>query len=224
MFDVTTREIFMYEDIGPDDLGMFGPERLQEGLRTLGKGDINLRVNSYGGSVDCALAMVEMLSRHDGAVNVTVDSIAASAASLFPAYFPSTIAPHARVMIHLPWCVACGSANDLRAEADVLDIYGESLIEIYTEATGKERDEVYSLLEAETWVGAKAAVEMGLADSVGGRDVDPKPVPANRFKNVPQDLVVSPVKAEVMEKPEDISELTNKLSMLRLKCKLQKAL
>lgn len=235
MFDVTTREIFLYDDIGPAYMGMFGTETMMQGIQTLGKGPISLRVNSYGGSVDEALAMIEMLSRHDGDVHISVDSIAASAASLFAAYFPSSAAPHARIMIHNPWGVAVGDAEEFRKQADILDIYRDSLITIYEEAMGQDRDAIIALLDAETWYTAKDALAAGLVDEIGGKGAEAKPVPANRFKNVPQDLAVSPVQEPVValvEEPEELDEetkvqatkeLTNKLELLRLKCKLHRA-
>ncbi len=224
MFDITTREIFIYDDIGPAYMGMFGTETLMGGIQTLGKGPINLRINSYGGSVDEALAMIEMLSRHDGEVKVSVDSIAASAASLFAAYFPSSAAPHSRIMIHNPWGAAMGDSDEFRKQADILDIYRDSLVSIYEEAMGIGRDAIIDMLDAETWFTAKDAYNAGLVDSVGGKDVEAKPVPQDRFKNVPQDLAVSPIKTNKPPQPESTKELTAKLELLRLKCKLHRAM
>jgi ATP-dependent Clp protease protease subunit len=224
MIDVSTREIFIYDDIGPAWAGMFGTETLHEGLKALGSGPVSIRINSYGGSVDEALAMIEMLSRHDGDVNVTVDSIAASAASLFPAFFPSSAAPHARIMIHSPWTVAMGNSEDLRKEADVLDVYRDSLITIYEDAMGQSKDDVIALLEAETWYGASDAKMAGLVDEVGGvSEVEPDPVPQNRFKNIPQDMAISKVEAPAPPQPVATEDFTLKMEALRLKCKLHRA-
>ncbi len=230
MFDISTREVFIYDDIGPAWAGMFGTETLREGLSAMGPGDINLRINSYGGSVDEALAMIEMLSRHDGAVTVTVDSIAASAASLFAAYFPSSAAPHARIMIHNPWGAAMGDAEEFRKQADILDMYRDSLITIYEDAMELDREAIVSLLDAETWYTAQSALQANLVDSVGGASVtEPAPMPANRFKNAPMDLVVDTTDViEAVqpdpEEPKANDRLTNKLELLRLKCKLQREL
>ena len=229
-YDKKTREVFIYEDIGPADFGMFGTATLMAALQALGDGDITVRINSYGGSVDEALAMIEMLSRHEGDVSVTVDSIAASAASLFPAYFPSEAAPHARIMIHNPWGVAMGDAEEFRKQADVLDMYRDSLVSIYENAMGMGRDAIVSLLDAETWYNASNAAEAGLVDGVGsGSMVEPPEMPQNRFRNAPVDLVGDPTHqtaeahTEAPEAPEENLELTNKLAMLRLKCKLKKS-
>ncbi len=229
MWDTSTREIFIYSDIGPAWADMFGTETLMNALNDLGSGDITIRINSYGGSVDEALAMIEMLSRHDGNVSVTVDSIAASAASLFPAYFPSSAAPHARIMIHNPWSMAMGDSEELRRQADILDMYRDSLITIYESAMQMDREAIVSLLDAETWYTAQDALEVNLVDNVMSSGiVAARAVPKDRFKNVPMDLVES--QPEVIEPVVDVvksvasKELTLKLQALRLKCKLQKAL
>ena len=231
VFDKKTREVFIYNDIGPAEFGMFGTETLLESLKALGDGPVTLRINSYGGSVDEALAMIEILSRHDGEVDVTVDSIAASAASLFPAYFPSSAAPHARIMIHNPWGVAMGDAEEFRKQADILDMYRDSLIHIYENAMGVDRSDIQSILDAETWYNASDAVLAGLVDEVGVGSVavEAPEMPQNRFKNVPNDLTVKPA-AKAEEAAEELPEvsgenleLTTKLAMLRLKCKLKKS-
>jgi hypothetical protein len=139
-------------------------------------------------------------------------------------------------MIHNPWGVAMGDAEEFRKQADILDIYRDSLITIYEEAMGQDRDAIIALLDAETWYTAKDALAAGLVDEIGGKGAETKPVPANRFKNVPQDLAVSPVQepiAALVTEPEELDEeakvqatkeLTNKLELLRLKCKLHKAI
>jgi ATP-dependent Clp protease protease subunit len=190
-FDESTREVFIYNDIGPAWAGMFDSEMMKFALTKLGKGDINLRINSYGGSVDEALAMIEVLGRHDGSVRVSVDSIAASAASLFPVVFRSSAAKHARIMIHNPWGVAMGNATDMRKTADILDLYRDSIVMVYKQGMGKSEDEIKALLDAETWYSADSALANGLVDEVTepATKVESKPAPQNRFKNVPQDLL-----------------------------------
>jgi len=190
-FESDTREFYLYDDIGPGDA-----QTLHNALTVIGAGELSVRVNSYGGSVDEALAMVEILKRHQLAgnqVTVTVDAIAASAASLFPAEFTSFAAEHSRVMIHNPWGVAMGDANELRKTADVLDRYKESIVSIYSRAMNLEPVQVAELLDAETWYSAGEASAAGLVGSVAGLG-DKPPVAAmlvrpDRFKKTPEDLV-----------------------------------
>lgn len=184
------REILIYDDIGPEWAGMVSATKIKNELDALGPGDVTLRVNSYGGSVDEALAMIEVLGRHDGEINVSVDSIAASAASLFPVMFSSTAASHARIMIHEPWTVAIGNAAAIRKTADVLDTYRDSILTIYKQGMKNTDEEIRQMLADETWFSANAAKEAGLVDAVTDpkEKVAAKAVPMNRFKNVPTDL------------------------------------
>ncbi len=204
-FDETTRELFIYEDIGRGydmwtGTELMSAERVTFALKKLGTGDINLRVNSYGGSVDEALGMIEILSRHNGTVKVTVDSIAASAASLFPVVFQSSAAKHARVMIHDPWSVAIGNATAMRKAADTLDTYRDSILSIYRVGMKKTDEEIKQMMTEETWFSADDAFSNGLVDEVTepAKKVDAKPAPADRFRNVPQDLMQKPIE----NKPE----------------------
>lgn len=198
-FDETTREVFLYQDIGPAWAGMFDSEMMLFALKKLGTGDVNLRVNSYGGSVDEALGMIEILGRHNGQVKVTVDSIAASSASLFPVVFQSSAAKHSRVMIHDPWGLAVGNSKEMRKTADILDQYRDSIVTIYKQGMNKTEDEIKSLMEAETWYSADDAMANGLVNEVTepATKVQPKEAPANRFKNIPQDLLIKQVEKPV---------------------------
>lgn len=192
MIKLETRELFIYDDIGPAWAGMVGTETVIDGLAELGAGEVNVRINSYGGSVDEALAMLEVLQRHDGEVSVSVDSIAASAASLFPVAFQSTAAKHARIMIHNPWGVAMGSSEDMRKTADILDVYRDSIVTVYEQSMDATPDEIKALMDAETWYTAADAQAIGLVGAVTeGEAVEAKAIPANRFKNVPKDLTLT---------------------------------
>jgi ATP-dependent protease ClpP protease subunit len=213
LFNLDTREIYIYDDIGADTIGATD---VLFALRELGPGEVRLRVNSYGGSVDEALAMLEVLKRHAGEITVSVDAIAASAASLFPAVFESTIAAHSRVMIHNPWGVAIGDSAAMRSTADVLDRYTESIVGIYSSAMGLDGDAVKALLDAETWYNAAEAVEaklVGYLDDddertpIAARLCDPK-----RFKNTPADLL--DIETEI-ETAAPVEQLTPALASAR---------
>jgi len=202
MFNKDTRELFIYDDIGPSWAGMVGADSVRGAISELGNGPIQLRINSYGGSVDEALAMIEVLGRHDGNISVTIDSIAASAASLFPVVFDSVAAKHARVMIHDPWTLAFGNAGEMRKTADILDKYRDSILAVYQQGMTIESDEIKKMMSEETWFSAEEAAAVGLVGSVvdTGKKVDAKAIAAGRFRNTPSDLLqdkkVEPVSAE----------------------------
>jgi ATP-dependent Clp protease, protease subunit len=197
MFNKDSREVFIYDDIGPSWAGMIGADSIRNAMAELGSGPIHLRINSYGGSVDQALAMIEVLGRHDGEIDVTVDSIAASAASLFPVVFPSVAAKHSRVMIHDPWSLAFGNASEMRKTADILDKYRDSILAVYQQGMTVSGDEIKKMMEEETWFSAEEAYEVGLVGAVAetGKKVDAKAVAPDRFRNTPQDLLDVTAKA-----------------------------
>jgi ATP-dependent Clp protease protease subunit len=218
MTNKDTREIFIYTEFGPAWAGMVDATLFAEQLKELGGGDVNLRINSYGGSVDEALAIISMLQRHDGQVSVTIDSIAASAASLFGAAFGASIARHARVMIHNPLMMTYGNAHDHAKSIEVLNTYTESLVDVYATAMPYEKDEIKALLDAETWYTAQAAVDAGLASEI----VDPEQkVEARTPKVVTFKKPIPELNVEEKE-PEfiyDCKTIAAKIKLLKLKAK-----
>jgi ATP-dependent Clp protease protease subunit len=185
-----TREMFVYGQIGPADWGFIGADSIVEGLGMLGDGPVSVRVNSPGGSVDEAVAAVENLRRHSGEVTVSVDALAASAATLFlVSGFKVTAAPRAMVMIHQPHTIAIGDAASMRKTADILDKYSETLVDAYAAKMDASRDEILAMVAEETWFTAKEALAIGLVDEV----VDIKDAPkamasASMFRHPPQEL------------------------------------
>lgn len=203
MIDTKAREIFLYTEFGPAWADMIDAPTVQGWLATLGSGDVSLRINSYGGSVDEALAIISMLQRHEGQVSVTIDSIAASAASLFGAAFGAKIASHARVMIHNPLMLTYGNAIDHQKSIDVLDAYTDSIVAVYDAAmTGHDKDEIKAMLDAETWLGAQAAIDAGLATEI----VEPKNKVEARAPKIA--MFKNPLPFEI-EKPANKTEETN---------------
>ncbi|OYC97217.1 head maturation protease, ClpP-related [Microbacterium sp. Yaish 1] len=126
---------------------------------------IVLRINSPGGEVWEAMAILNMLAAHHAQVIAVVDGIAASAASFIAASCDETVMSRgSQMMIHSPWSFAIGNAADMRKQAAFLDTLERSMIEVYAEKAG-ERDWA-TLLAEETWLTASDTVELGLADRV----------------------------------------------------------
>lgn len=163
---------------------------------------IELRLNSPGGSVFDAVAIYNALKRHDGTVTVTIDGIAASAASYVAMAGDAVVMPeNAFLMIHDPSGLAIGTAADMRAMAEALDKIGASLVRGYAAKSGKPEDEVAALMAAETWFDAAEALAAGFAD----RLAEPVRIAAqfdiDRFRNAPSDLV------EAQENTDEVAEV-----------------
>ena len=189
-FDTETGEIFIYDDIGPEWLGMIGSGSVMEALAAIGDKRATVRINSPGGSVDEGVAIYNMLTRHAPGVDTIVDSVAASMGSyIFMVGESRTIAKNAKVMVHHPWSFAFGNAKELRDTADLLDKYSASLVPDYAKATGKTDEEIVAMMDAETWLTADESVVEGFAHAIDGEAVEPVRVAAGRFKNTPQDVL-----------------------------------
>lgn len=139
-----------------------------EGIKSLGEVDeIEVLINSPGGDVYQGLAIYHELATNPAKVNVEIAGVAASMASAIAmAGDIIRIAKNGHVMIHDPWNVAVGDAEELRKAADLLDEFGTSLAQIYAERTGIPEDEIREMMAAETWMTAEEAKAKGFVDEI----------------------------------------------------------
>lgn len=153
-----------------DEIGFWGltAQSFTKDLKALGDVDVlNVFINSPGGSVFDGLVIYNALRQHKATVNVTVMGVAASAASFIAmAGDKITMPENAFMMVHNPMGFVFGNADEMRDTAEVLDKIGTSLVGIYTARTGKSEAEVKALLDAESWLTAKEAKDLGFADEV----------------------------------------------------------
>lgn len=130
---------------------------------------LDIHINSPGGSVFDAQAIHSRLADHKSTKNVYIDGLAASAATLIAMVGHKIfMRANATMMIHMPSGIVMGNAKDMRHTASALDTVTESMINIYEKRTGKSRDDIRSMLDAETWFTPDDAVEHGFADEVRG--------------------------------------------------------
>src|SRR5690606_370089 len=135
------------------------------------------------------------------------------------------------MMIHNPWTVAWGDANAFRQVADELDKIREAMIPVYETRTGLERDEIIKMLDAETWMTADEAVELGFADeieedkqvaaSVSGSGriiVNGVECDLSQYRNPPK-VFVAPGEAP-KEGPEANAETDEKVKLMKLELEL----
>lgn len=132
-----------------------------------GTGDIIVWINSYGGDVFAASQIYTALKEYSGGVEVKIDGIAASAASVIAmAGDIVSMAPTAVMMLHNPATVAIGDTAEMRAAIKLLDEIKESIVTAYALKTKLPRDRIAKMMDAETWMSARKAVELGFADEV----------------------------------------------------------
>lgn len=146
---------------------------------------IKLRVNSRGGDVVDGFAIYNLLAEHPARVEADVDALAASMASvILMAADKVRVASSAMIMIHNPWTIALGEADDLRAYADVMDKWRDNIVDAYVARTGQDRDKIVAMMAAETWLTAEEAKELGFADEVKPAKQLPKKAQARAFASI----------------------------------------
>lgn len=163
-------EILVYEEIGMDWWTGEGvtAKTVKNALDQAGQfASITLRINSPGGDAFEGAAIYSLLRATGKTVNVFIDGIAASAASIIAmAGDTITMSNVGMMMIHNAWTVCAGEAADMRKCADTLDKVSGAIAQAYVERTGKTLADVKSVMDAKTWMGAQECVDEGFATAV----------------------------------------------------------
>ena len=130
-------------------------------------GPVTIWINSPGGDCVAAAQIYNMLMDYPGDVTVKVDGIAASAASVIAmAGTRVLMSPVSTMMIHNPLTVAMGDSEEMRRAIQMLDEVKESIINAYEIKTGLSRTRLSHLMDAETWMNANKALELGFCDEI----------------------------------------------------------
>ena len=136
-----------------------------------GDGNIVVWINSYGGDCIAAARIYNMLTEYNGKVTVKIDGIAASAASVIAMSGEEILmSPTSTMMIHNPATFAFGESSDMKKAIEMLEEIKESIINAYEIKTGLSRAKLSKLMDAETWMNANKAVELGFADRITERE------------------------------------------------------
>jgi ATP-dependent Clp protease, protease subunit len=180
-------EIVIYDEIGA--FGIPAKAFLDE-LKALGPvAELTLRMNSPGGSVFDGVAIHNALKRHEARVTVWIDGIAASIASVIAMAGDEVVMPeNAMLMLHDPSALVIGTAADMRAMAEALDKMKAGMVSAYRDKSGRDDAEIEALMAAETWLSAKEAVDLGLADRVAQPVRMAAHFDLSRFRKIPPQL------------------------------------
>lgn len=158
LYGAIAEEAWFDDDVTPK---LFRDELFQ------GKGPVTVWINSPGGDCIAASQIYTALMDYPGNVTVKIDGLAASAASVIAmAGTQVLMSPTSLLMVHDPSTLAFGDRNDMKAAIKMLDEVKESIINAYQIKTNLPRDEISRLMEAETWMNANKAIELGFADGM----------------------------------------------------------
>jgi len=136
---------------------------------------INIYINSYGGSVFEGTAIYNQLKRHAAQKTVYIDGFACSVASIIAMAGDKIIMPkNAMMMIHNMWNIVMGNSKELRKAADDLDTISEGNRQAYLQKAGDKLTEtkLIEMLDAETWLTAEQCIGYGLADEYAEKEAD----------------------------------------------------
>lgn len=177
-------EIHLYEDIGAGWFGGVSAKQFTDDIKKLGAvKSIDLRINSPGGSVFEGVTIYNVLKSHAARVTTYIDGLAASIASIVAmAGDEIVMADNALMMIHDPWGMTVGTAEDMRSEAAVLDTVKATLIDTYAKRTKQDKGKIAEMMADETWMTAAEAVELGFADGVSDEALMAACVDVSRYK------------------------------------------
>jgi ATP-dependent protease ClpP protease subunit len=169
--------------------------------------EIRLHINSPGGEVFEAVAILNALRRHPANVVATVDGLAASAASFIAAGADELVmGQNGQLMIHDGWGIAIGPAADMHAMGDLLDKLSNNIAAIYADKAGGEIQAWRDLMLAETWFNDDEAVAVGLADRVESIDAPKNSFDtATLFKYQNRDEAPAPRVEEIQHAPAAVN-------------------
>ncbi len=184
-------------------------------------GDISVWINSPGGDVFAASQIYNMLKEYKGKVTVKVDGLAASAASVIAmAGDEVSMSPVAMLMIHNPSTLIWGEESDMVKAKEMLAEVKESIINAYEVKTKLSREKISKMMDMETWMSAKKAVELGFANKVLYEEADTDLPVSNGFifekVAVVNSLISKFPKKEEENKPEIETSTSHKELMTRL--------
>lgn len=163
-------EILIYDQIGSGfwSSGIEAKDLVKE-IADIKASQIDIRINSPGGSVFDGIAIYNAIKRHPAKKTTYNDGLAASIASvIFLAGDKKVSAENAMTMIHNPFGMVMGDAAEMRKMADVLDKLKESIVMAYQKSTMLTDEELKAAMDAETWYTATEAKDIGFVDEITG--------------------------------------------------------
>ena len=159
-----TADIYIYSEVGGYDVNA---KTFIDELKTVKDKNIDVHINSLGGSVFDGLAIYNALKNHSKKVTTKVEGIAASIASVIAmAGDKIEMAENSLFMIHNPFAMSGGDANELRKTANILDKIRNEIASIYASKSNHDSDHYINLMDVETWFNSDETLALGLINGI----------------------------------------------------------
>ena len=215
----------VYDYLGYENIN---PKAIKQALNEANGLDVELEINSPGGYVDAGSEIYTALKEYQGQVIAKITGQACSAASWIAlAADRVEMSPTAQMMIHRASTISIGNSDDLASDLNALNSLDKSFVDLYSQRTGLDAQEVYRLMCNTTWMNAKEAVDKGFADEImfqndkkpalvnADGSLSVKPDTINKIKNLLHGKSTeNVVKLQENLNKENKSQLTNKLALL----------
>lgn len=217
----------VYDYLGYENIN---PKAIKQALNEANGSDVTLEINSPGGYVDAGSEIYTALKEYQGQVTAKITGQACSAASWIAlAADRVEMSPTAQMMIHRASTMSIGNSDDLASDLNALNSLDKSFVDLYSQRTGLDTQEVYRLMCNTTWMNAKEAVDKGFADEImfqndkkpalvnADGSLSVKPDTINKIKNLlhskSTENFVKPLQTTPKNKEND-SQLQKKLAIL----------
>lgn len=209
-------EIDLFDEIG--GWGVYAKEFKNEVSELISNAseEVIVNINSPGGSVFEGIEIYNYLKGLENPTTVRINSLSASIATVIALGADTLqISESAFFMIHNPWSMAMGEADDMRKQADVLDKIKETILSIYEKNSNLDRERITALMDEETWLTGSEAVEYGFADeltegvkvaAMATTDI------INQFKNKPKELIMAKEENQEQEHTSILDKIKNLLN------------
>ena len=192
-----------------DEIGTYGvtAQAFINDIKDLKDTPINLRINSLGGDVFDGMAMYNVIKRREARTTVYIEGIAASIATIIALGADEVVmAENSLFMIHNAWGGTMGEAKDMRKTAETLDKISSELTDIYRKKTGLSNDVLAEMMDAETWLNADEAYELGFVDTISDSIKVAAKYDVSKFKNITQEEIQNKLSININNK-----KMTNEL-------------
>lgn len=201
-------DLMIYGEIGWD----VSARSVVDSIRNAAPGNLDVRINTPGGSVFEGLAIATHIKSR-GEVTTIVDGLAASMGSIiFLAGSRRVMAPGTLLMIHNPSSGAWGGSDDLRKEADVLDVIADEMAKLYADASGGklDKDKAREMMDEETWLTPEQAMEYGLCHEIAGKATAfAKLTERTMYRKTPKEVTMSTT--QTTEKPGLLDRIMSRI-------------
>ena len=182
-----TADVYIYSEVGGYDVNA---KNFIDELKTIKDKNIDVHINSLGGSVFDGLAIYNALKNHSKRVTTKVEGIAASIASVIAmAGDKIEMAENSLFMIHNPFAMSGGDANELRKTANILDKIRNEIAEIYASKSNHNAEHYINLMDVESWFNSDETLKLGLINGI----TEPLKIENNydvsKFENITSDKI-----------------------------------